>query len=168
MTEPTKLRVSFRLRLRSLVSFLLSGSLIVMVLSGTVLYVAPGTGKGRLIGWSFWGMARPGWAAQHIVSSWVFAVAALMHLAVNVRTLKAYLARKVAGRVRPQRIMELLLALALLAYMVLGTLWKLPPWNTVLSGSQHYSDAVSGGKHGHGHNGRGQEGRGYRGGREFE
>jgi hypothetical protein len=87
-------------------------------------------------------MDRPGWAAQHIVSSWVFVAACLGHLLLNLRALRAYVVRKVSGHFRPQRILELILALGLLGYMVLGTIWNLPPWSNLLSGSQHYSDAV--------------------------
>jgi hypothetical protein len=133
--------------LRSFTSFLLAGALIVMLFSGWVLYVAPGTGKGRRIGWDFWGMERPAWAAQHIVSSWVFVAACAGHILLNLRALRAYLIRRVGGRFRPQRLAELVLALALLAFMVLGTLWKIPPWSNLLSGSQHYTGAVSGEGH---------------------
>jgi hypothetical protein len=120
---------------RSFISFVLTLSFCVMVFSGVVLYLSPPGGLARITGWRFWTLEKDGWMAQHMTSCTVFLLAGLIHLYLNIRTLWSYIRSKHARGIR--RKWELLASLILIGFMVTGTLWKLPPWKSILDGSRH-------------------------------
>jgi len=122
-----------RLHWRSFITFVLTLSFCVMIVSGVVLYVAPPGGVARMTGWRFWGLGKDAWMAQHFSSCTVFVPAGLIHLYLNTRILWGYIRSKTARGIR--RKWELLTSLVL--FMVTGTLWNLPPWNCILAGSRH-------------------------------
>jgi len=146
-----------KLHWRSLITFVLTLSFCVMVVSGTVLYLAPPGGRARMTGWRFWGLGRDAWMAQHLSSCTVFVLAGLIHLYLNIRVLWSYVHTKAARGIRRKR--ELLAGLVLVGFMVTGTVWNLPPWNCILEGSWHlraYRREAGRGQGGHG------RGQGYR------
>ncbi|MBT3200522.1 MAG: DUF4405 domain-containing protein [Phycisphaerales bacterium] len=134
MNESAKTKPK-KLHWQAFISFTLTLSCCVMIASGVVLYLAPPGGLARMTGWQFWGLGKDGWVAQHMTSSTVFLLAGLFHLYLNMRTLWSYIRSKTIRGIR--RKWELLASLILAAFMVLGTLWTLPPWNYILDGSKH-------------------------------
>jgi len=141
-----------RLHWRSLVTFVLTLSCCVMIVSGVVLYLAPPGGLARMTGWRFWGLGKDAWMAQHLSGGAVFLLAGLIHLYLNIRALWSYIHSKAARGIR--RKWELLASVVLLAFMVAGTLWNLPPWNYIIEGSKHlqaYRQAVENPRGGHGY-----------------
>ena len=88
----------------------------------------------------------------------VFLLFGLLHLYLNIRPLWRYVYSKSAGGLR--RKWELLLAVALIAFLVVGTLFEVPPWNYLLTGSKHLRGYRAEAKRLHGREGRGQEGHG--------
>jgi hypothetical protein len=120
---------------RSFISFVLTLSFCAMVFSGVVLYLSPPGGLARMTGWRFWTLGKDGWMAQHMTSCTVFLLAGLIHLYLNIRALWSYIHSKTARDIR--RKWELLASLVLIVFMVTGTLWKLPPWKSILDGSRH-------------------------------
>lgn len=124
-----------RLHWRSLITFALTLSFCVMIVSGVVLYLAPPGGVARRTGWRFCGLAKDDWMAQHLSGCTVFVLTGLIHLYLNIRVLWSYIHSKTARGIR--RKWELLASLVLVGFMVAGTLWNLPPWNCILEGSRH-------------------------------
>lgn len=120
---------------RSFITFLLTLVFVWLTVTGVVLYLGPPGGVARRTGWSFWGMGRDGWMAQHLASCAVFLAAALVHLWLNRRVLWAFI--HVRSRRGLNRRWEMLAATALTALLIAGTIWSLPPWSWVLSGSRH-------------------------------
>jgi len=125
MNESTKTK---RLHWRSLVSFVLTLSCCVMIVSGVVLYLAPPGGVARRTGWQFCGLTKDAWMAQHLSSCTVFVLAGLIHLYLNIRVLWSYIRSKAARGVR--RKWELLASGVLVGFMVTGTLYNLPTGRT--------------------------------------
>ena len=132
MNESTKTK---SLHWRSFISFVLTLSFCVMVFSGVILYMSPPGGLARMTGWRFWGLGKDGWMAQHMTSCTIFLLAGLIHLYLNIRVLRGYIRSKTTGGIR--RKWELIASLVLVGFMVIGTLWELPPWNYILDGSRH-------------------------------
>ena len=153
---------------RSFTTFLLTLVFLWLTVTGVVLYLGPPGGMARQTGWSFWGMGRDGWMAQHITSCAVFVLTALVHLWLNRRTLWTFLhARTRRGL---NRRWEMLAAAALTEFLIAGTTRSLPPWSWVLSGSRHltsyHAEARQFEQGGHGKGLQDGGGRGYRGGRK--
>ena len=132
MNESTKTKP---LHWRSFITFVLTLSSCVMIVSGIVLYLSPPGGVARMTGWQLWGLGKDGWMAQHLSSCTVFLLAGLIHLYLNIRVLWGYIRSKAARGIR--RKWELLASGVLVGFMVIGTLWNLPPWNYILEGSRH-------------------------------
>lgn len=153
---------------RSFTSFLLTLVFVWLTFAGLVLYLGPAGGVARRTGWSFWGMGRDGWMAQHIASCSVFVLAAMAHVWLNRRALWASIHAR--ARRGLNRRWEMLAAVALTAFLIAGTIWNIPPWNWVLSGSRHLTsyraEARQFEQGGHGKGLQDGGGRGYRGGRK--
>ena len=132
MNESAKTK---RLHWRSFITFVLTLSFCVMIVSGIVLYLSPPGGLARMTGWRFWGLEKDAWMAQHLSGGAVFLLAGLIHLYLNIRVLWGYIRSKTARGIR--RKWELLASGVLVGFMVIGTLWNLPPWSYILEGSQH-------------------------------
>lgn len=124
-----------RFHVRSFVSFTILLSFLALAFSGVVLYLAPPGGVARATRWTYLGLGRDGWMAQHITSCAVFVVFALVHLYLNWRPLWSYVYSKLTRGFR--RKWEGLAALLLAVFLVAGTIYELPPWSFLLEGSRH-------------------------------
>lgn len=151
MNESAKTKMK-TLHWRAFVSFVLTLSFFVMLLSGIVLYMSPPGGQARMTGWRLWELGKDGWMAQHMTSCTVFLLAGLIHLYLNIRPLWSYIHSKSVRGIR--RKWELIASMLLVAFMVAGTLWELPPWKSILDGSKHlqaYQREASGSHKGNEH-----------------
>ena len=128
--EPRAKAPRKRFHTRGFVSLLLSGSFLVMLVTGLVLYVTP---QGRVAHWTGWtlaGLGKEQWSAVHIVTTLVFLTSAGFHLYYNWRIFWGYFKSKAKSGFNLKR--ELALAIAICVAMVAGTLWNVPPFGTVI------------------------------------
>jgi hypothetical protein len=115
---------------RGFISLLAFGSFVVMTVNGIVLYFAP---QGRIaywVDWRFWGISREDWSNMHVVSSILFAIAGILHLIYNWKSMVNYVSRKMAGAPKVKK--ELLLAVVLSIFVTLGPVYKVPPLNWIV------------------------------------
>lgn len=123
--------------MRGFVSLLTFGSFIVMTVNGIVLYFAP---QGRIaywINWKFLGLTKENWGNMHIISSLLFVAVGIIHLVYNWTPILNYLSKKVSRGVRWRK--ELVLAVAISVFMVLGPVYKVFPLNYVIDLSNYLS-----------------------------
>ena len=124
--------------LRKTVSLTLGLSFLVMTVTGLVLFVTP---QGKVAYWSHWtlmGLGKEEWAGLHITSMVLLLVTGIWHIYYNWTPLVSYLKEKAKGVSFLKR--EFLAALALNVLFVAGTLFALPPFQTLLD----LNDAVKG------------------------
>lgn len=115
---------------RALTSMMTTGGFLIMGVTGLMLFATP---EGRLaywVDWSLGGLTKTEWGAIHVTSSLLFLIAGFVHLWFNWRQFVAYLRHRFQQKVsiRP----EAPAAGALLAVLVAGTLWGVPPFTWVL------------------------------------
>lgn len=115
---------------RALTSMMTTGGFLIMGVTGLMLFATP---EGRLaywVDWSLGGLTKEEWGAIHVTSSLLFLIAGFVHLWFNWRQFVAYLRHRFQQKVsiRP----EAPAAGALLAVLVAGTLWGVPPFTWVL------------------------------------
>jgi len=115
---------------RAVTSMMTTGGFLIMGVTGLMLFATP---EGRLaywVDWSLGGLTKTEWGAIHVTSSLLFLIAGFVHLWFNWRQFVAYLRHRFQQRVsiRP----EAPAAAALLAVLVAGTLWGVPPFTWVL------------------------------------
>ena len=130
MTETTEMTSGRRFSWRAMTSMMTTGGFLIMGVTGLMLFATP---EGRLaywVDWSLGGLTKEEWGAIHVTSSLLFLVAGFIHLWFNWRQFVGYLRRRLQQRVsiRP----EAPAAFALLAVLVAGTLWGVPPFTWVL------------------------------------
>lgn len=115
---------------RGLVTFLMVTGFVVATVTGVVMFFAP---AGRIANWSAWqilGLSKDDWTNIHIVTCTMFIVAGLIHLYFNWKPLKAYLYSRARGSLN--RKWEMMTALALTAFIVVGSVNWVPPLDLIL------------------------------------
>lgn len=122
--------LSNRQSLRSLVSFLVAWSFLVLTVTGIVLYVVP---QGRIAYWTHWslaGMDKNQWSWVHMMFGGVFIVSGAIHLYFNWKPFKAFLAARVRGHLKPKREVFIATGLSLLVFFT--SVFRLPPASWVI------------------------------------
>ncbi len=119
---------------RSLTAFLVTGSFLVLTVTGIVLYVVP---QGRVAYWVHWslaGMEKDQWAWAHMIFGALFIVTGVLHLYFNWKPFKQYLADRVMGHLAMKR--EVFVASAAMLALFLLAVFNLPPasWIIELNG----------------------------------
>lgn len=124
---------------RALTSMLTTGGFLVMAITGLMLFITP---EGRLaywVDWSVLGLSKSQWGDIHVTSSLIFILFGFIHLWYNWRQFVSYLRRRLEAGVRVRS--EGPIALALMAVLVVGTLYSVPPFTYVLDLSATIKDS---------------------------
>lgn len=116
---------------KSFVSFSLVWSFLIILISGTVLYIAP---PGRVANWTTWmlfGFSKAGWQAIHTIFSLTFVLLSVFHLIVfNWKVFWFYLMTKTSNGLNKQK--ELLVSLALIIIVFSGTYFNIQPFKAIM------------------------------------
>lgn len=128
----------YRFNFRSFVSLFMSFSFLISLISGIVLYFTP---RGRIAHWSNWtffGMDKDMWAALHINSSLILLIIAAVHLYNNWTPLCKYVRKKTTSALTMRT--ELILSLILSLFIILGTLFNIAPFKTIIRWNFYFKD----------------------------
>lgn len=121
---------SFRWRI--FISFGLFIALVMMLVSGVILYISP---PGRVANWTDWrliGLTKTGWRNQHLIFGFAFILLSLFHLfLVNWKAFLCYLKTKTAEGVR--RPAELVAILLLSSFFGIGTYYGIEPFSAIIA-----------------------------------
>ncbi|HID21010.1 MAG TPA: DUF4405 domain-containing protein [Planctomycetaceae bacterium] len=123
---PTKPRFSPK----SLTSFCIAGLLIVMGVSGVVLYASPRCRDAYDAGWTLFGLDKDTWDALHTNTSLLFLIVAVAHLVLNWKVFWSYIRRRSQQGVHRKK--ELALASVALGAVVAGTVAGWSPFRKPL------------------------------------
>ena len=124
---------------RVFISFGLFIALLMMLVSGVVLYISP---PGRVANWTDWrmiGLTKRGWQNQHIIFGFSFLILTIFHLFfINWKAFLSYLKSKSnEGLKNPG---ELFTIIVLSALFGAGTYFGMQPFSAVIK----FGDAISG------------------------
>jgi magnesium-transporting ATPase (P-type) len=116
---------------RIFISFGLCLSFVILLVSGVLLYIFPGSRGNSGFVWEMFGLTKPAWQNQHIIFGFAFSILGLFHLLViNWKAFFSYLkAKTTAGLNQPG---ELLLIALLCLFIGFGTYFKLQPFSGIL------------------------------------
>ena len=112
-------------------SVFIAASFLVLLFSGTVLFVSP---PGRVANWGNWrmvGLTKHDWASVHTWFAATFFVAAVFHLIFNIRPLLNYFRDRLTRR--PGLRWEWVVAVALCGVVFAGVQMRIPPFSTLLN-----------------------------------
>ncbi len=123
---------------RALVALLLLGAGAMLLVSGSVLYLAPSGRVAKTIEWRLFGLDKDQWEALHTAFGIVFLVLFSLHLKYNWRSILAYARRKLAGALKLRA--ELAWATVLTLAFALIAVFDLPPLQQVMAFGEGMTD----------------------------
>jgi hypothetical protein len=135
------MRIANTFSWKAFISFYIVFSFVVLGLSGIVLYVAP---PGRIANWSVWrliAMTKAQWQAVHTIFSFIFLLAASVHIYFNWKVLVAYVKSKLHDGIRMKR--ELAAAATVGLAIMIATVAGLPPFSTVMDAGDDIKNSWS-------------------------
>lgn len=125
-----KTRRRSRFYTRSFAVFFMLLNILILGISGVILYVAPPGRYANFVGWQVLGVDKSGWESIHTNFSWVFLLLVSLHLYFNWRVIRGYLKRGLAWTIRYRR--ELGTATAATILVLAGSLMNWPPFSTIM------------------------------------
>ncbi len=128
---------------RIFISFGLSLSFVILLVSGVLLYIFPGSRGNSGFVWEMLGLTKPDWQNQHIIFGFAFSTLGLFHLLViNGKAFFSYIKNKTTeGLNRP---IELLIILLLGLLFGVGTYFKTQPFLSILKLGKSISKSFDG------------------------
>lgn len=122
--------MKLQFKFRGFTSLLMFFSFLISLVSGIVLYFPPQGRVANWTHWTFWGLDKETWGALHINSSLVFFIIAILHLYYNWKILWMYIKKKAELAINLK--LELGIAAVVAIFVVLGTLYNLQPFATII------------------------------------
>ncbi|MEI7934686.1 MAG: DUF4405 domain-containing protein [Chlorobiaceae bacterium] len=123
---------------RVFISFGLFIALVMMLVSGVILYLSP---PGRVANWTDWrmiGLTKRGWQNQHIIFGFFFLILSVFHLFfINWKAFLSYLKSKTSEGLKNPG--ELLTIVILSSLFGAGTYFDIEPFSAVIK----FGDAIS-------------------------
>lgn len=122
---------------RAFISFGLTYAIIIILLSGIMLYIAPPGRYARWVNWTLWGFTKEEWEAIHIIFSIGFVVLSVFHLlSVNWSAFVSYVKSKTTRGVHKKS--EFVFSTLLVLVLFFGTVFSIPPFKTVTDLSEQF------------------------------
>jgi len=159
-----------RFNVKAFTSLVLTVALLLVGVSGVVLYVGPHGRVAHTTGWTLLGLGKGPWTHLHMTGALLFLIAASFHLVWNWGLLWGYIKKRAAVGLNLKA--ELAAALVIGAVVVGGTILDIPPFRSfiqlkrTINNCWTTADAPAGG-HGQGQGPGGGQGRGQGGGRQY-
>ena len=132
---------SNRIYWRSVISFYILISFIVMSISGIILFFAP---PGRVAHWSEWtfvALSKEQWQSVHTIFTFVFVFAIAFHIYFNWKVIITYLKSRMGEGMRRRN--ELILASVFSLLVVVLTIANIPPFSAVMVFGEDLSESWS-------------------------
>ncbi len=123
---------------RGFASLMLFLGFLIMLVSGSILYISP---RGRTANWSGWemfGLSKEEWTSVHTTMAFLLIAMAGLHLIFNWKVFVGYLKSRLTPGFRLRK--ELVASLVVTAMCFIGTLWELPPFSNVVTFSNSMKD----------------------------
>lgn len=117
---------------KAFISFGLVYIMLILLVSGFILYVSPPGRYAHWVSWKLWGITKEEWQAIHTVFSLAFIILSIFHLfSANWRTFIYYIRSKASAGFNKK--FEFLFATLLIVIFFFGTFFSLPPFENVMT-----------------------------------
>ena len=110
---------------RKYTSLLLTGTFLVLAVSGIALYVAPRCRIAEVMDWRFLFLTKETWESVHIIFAFAVILISIYHLYKNWKPFTGYLSSGKTGSRRPGKILVVSL-IVVIAMFILGA-FRIPP-----------------------------------------
>jgi hypothetical protein len=123
---------------RAFISFTLTWSIIVILLSGIMLYISPPGRYAHWVNWALWGYSKEEWQAIHTLFSFAFVILSVLHLVwINWDTFVSYVKSKNSKGFNKTH--ELVFSFIVITVIFFGTVFSVPPFKSVMDLGEHYT-----------------------------
>jgi len=125
---------------RAFISFGLTYAIIILLVSGIMLYMSPPGRYAHWVTWKIWRFTKEEWQAIHTVFSFTFIILSLFHLlSVNWKVFVSYLRSKTSKGLNKKR--EFIISTTLIIVFFFGIVYSIPPFKTVMDFGEHLTDS---------------------------
>lgn len=125
---------------RAFISFGLTYSFIIILISGIVLYMSPAGRYAHWINWKVMGFTKEGWQSLHTVFSFTFVILSVFHLfTINWRAFLSYLKSKTQKGLNKKR--EFFTSTVLFIIFTLGVIFSVPPFQSVMNFGEYLTES---------------------------
>lgn len=125
---------------KAFISFGLAYMMVILLVSGLILYVSPPGRYAHWVTWTLWGMTKEEWQAVHTVFSFGFIILSVFHLfSANWKTFIYYFRSKTSKGFNKK--FELLFSSILIAAVFFGTFFSVPPFETVMAMGEDFTNS---------------------------
>ncbi len=116
---------------RAFISFGLTYMMLILFVSGIILYVSPPGRYAHWVIWRLWGMTKEEWQAVHTVFSFSFIILSVFHLfSANWKAFVYYIRSKTKNGFNKKN--EFVFSTLLILMVFLGTFFSVPPFSSVM------------------------------------
>jgi hypothetical protein len=129
------------MNLRKITSLTAMLAFTVMLLTSIILYIVPQGRVAYWADWHLWGLDKTQWGAIHINTGFLFLLSIALHTYYNWKSIVAYLKNK-AKEIKVFT-PNFNTALVVTLVVIVGTLFRLPPFSTILGISEGIKDAAA-------------------------
>ncbi len=117
---------------RAFISFGLTYAILVILVSGLILYVSPPGRYAHWVNWEFLGLTKEGWQGIHTIFSFAFVILSIFHLfSVNWKAFVSYLKSKTSKGFNKKK--EFIFSTIAVLVFFFGTVLSVPPFQTVMN-----------------------------------
>lgn len=125
---------------RAFISFGLTYSFIIIVISGVILYMSPPGRYAHWVNWKILGFTKEGWAGIHSVFSYTFLILSVFHLfTVNWKAFASYIKSKSQKGISKKR--ELIFSTGLTLVFLFGVIFSVPPFQSVVEFGEYLTNS---------------------------
>ena len=125
---------------RVFISFALSYAMIVLLVSGLILYVSPPGRYAHWVNWTLWGLSKEEWQALHTLFSFSFIVLSVFHLfSANWKAFLSYFRSKKQQGFNKKK--EFVFSTLLVLVIFFGTFFSLPPFGNVMALGEDFTES---------------------------
>lgn len=126
---------------RKITSMTLVWSLIVLTFNSIVLYVVPEGRISNWADWTFWGLTKHDWSAQHTTVGFLFLFAGIFHIYLNWKPITNYMKNKA----KDFRLFTgaSTVGFALTLIFIIGTYYHVPPIITIVDFSEQIKEGAA-------------------------
>lgn len=121
-------------KFRKYISLFLFYTLLIGLVSGVILYIAPHGKVATYLNWTIIGLDKHQWADLHTVFGLIMLLAGFIHLYFNWRPFVGYIKSKASSLISKQFFITSLLTI----FVIVGTLYKVPPFGTIIDAGEYF------------------------------
>ena len=125
---------------RAFISFGLTYAMVILLVSGIILYVSPPGRYAHWVNWTLWGLTKEEWQALHTIFSLSFIALSVFHLfSANWKAFVYYFRSKKQNGFNKKK--EFALSSLLILIIFFGTFFSLPPFENVMALGENLTDS---------------------------